>query len=272
MKKGLITEIQKGSVHDGPGIRTVVFFKGCNMRCAWCHNPETVYAGKEILVDPEKCIGCGQCEAGCFARAKVDSGTEIGVNEMMDKIIEDKSYYGDTGGVTFSGGEPLLQSAFLYDVLLACKERGVHTVVETNLNADADTVKKIASACDMVFCDFKLFSDTRHIKFTGVSNEKIVTNLQNIYEHGCAYFVRTPVIAGVNSDTDEMEKMFSFVSFLKNLEYYELLSFHPLGQAKPKSNYFMPVQFERLSKEAMHSLGQMAASAGMKVKVDNIFI
>ena len=202
--EGLITEIQKSSVHDGPGMRTVVFMKGCNMHCAWCHNPETILGRPEILLAPGKCIGCGECEKGCFAGARVACGVYRSVEEIFQVIQEDLPYYDGTGGVTISGGEPICQGEFVTALLKRCREAGIHTAIETNLNFDMDRVMQVCGQADMIMCDCKLFHEEKHIQYTGVSNRKILQNLYEIDRLNVPILVRTPVIEGVNSEETEI--------------------------------------------------------------------
>lgn len=168
---GLITEVQRFSVHDGPGIRTTVFFKGCPLRCAWCHNPECISPQPEELFYPEKCIGCGKCREGCFAGARVPCGRQIGQAELMRLILADRPYYGQDGGVTFSGGEPLLQADFLLPVLRDCRAAGISVALETSLYLWREDILREA---DFLMADLKLWDSDRHRQYTGVGNEEIL--------------------------------------------------------------------------------------------------
>lgn len=268
--KGLITEIQKSSVHDGPGMRTVVFMKGCNMRCAWCHNPETVYGGPEILLAPDKCIGCGECENGCFAGAKVACGVDWSVEQIFSVILEDQPYYGKKGGVTVSGGEPLCQREFVTALLARCRRAGIHTAIETNLNFDTDQIMQVCGQADMIMCDCKMFDEEKHIRYTGVSNVKVLQNLYEIDRLNVPIIVRTPVIEGVNSSQEEIGRIAGFIKNMKNIRAYELLTYHPLGLSKPASAHFTPVKFEKPSKETMRALAGLAIQCGLRVFVDNV--
>ena len=131
--KALVTDIQRFSLHDGPGIRTTVFLKGCPLRCAWCHNPECISFEKETLFYPEKCIGCGKCAEGCYSGAKTLCGKEMSVKEVFTDILADRSFYGAEGGLTVSGGEPLAHAPFVGELVSLCKEAGIHTAIETSL-------------------------------------------------------------------------------------------------------------------------------------------
>ncbi len=150
MIKGLIADIQRASIHDGDGVRTTVFFKGCPLSCKWCHNPECISFEKEILYYPEKCIHCGMCDKGCFSGARVVCGKSMTADEVLSEIMLDVPYYGDTGGVTFSGGEPFAQGKFLNACIDKCKENGINCAVETSLMYfDEEIFKKLALSARM---------------------------------------------------------------------------------------------------------------------------
>ena len=224
----VIADIQRASIHDGPGFRTTVFFKGCPLRCAWCHNPECISFEIQQMNYPEKCIGCGQCEDGCYSGAKVVCGREMTTDEVMEQILVDKDYYGDTGGVTFSGGEPMAQKKFLAELIEKCKEHKINTAIETSLYYfDAGIFKSV----DIIYADFKIFDEEKHIKYTGVSNKKIIENFKKLDRLGVGYIMRTPVINGV-TDIEEIER---FSKTLKNMIRHEKLEYHPLGIEKAKA-------------------------------------
>ncbi len=267
---GLITEIQRGSLHDGPGIRTVVFMKGCNLRCAWCHNPETIFPGEEILFSPEKCIGCGQCAKGCFSGAKVRSGKTVSVEEVLSVIIEDRPYYGPEGGVTVSGGEPAMQADFVCELLSRCRENGIGTAVETNLSFPSETVTRICSLCDLVMCDLKTMDSDLHRRYTGAGNERILENMKKVGSLGIPMLVRTPVIRDVNDAESEIDSIAAFLAEIPSLKCYELLTYHPLGLSKPASEHFKPQAFEKPTREQMKKLAAIAASHHIPVRIDNV--
>jgi len=268
--KGLISEIQKSSVHDGPGLRTVVFLKGCNMRCAWCHNPETVYPGEEILLSPDKCIGCGECEKGCFAGARVTWGTWMETEQILAVIAEDKAYYGENGGVTISGGEPLCQPEIVKDLLMRCGAEGIHTALETNLSRDQELVLDVCGRADMIMCDCKCYDEETHIRYTGITNRNIMSNLQAIDRLKIPILVRTPVITGINDTEEEITRIVEFLSGLEHLWGYELLTYHPLGQYKPVSVHFQTETFEMPSKVRMTALAYTAGKSGLPIYMDNV--
>ena len=257
---GVLTAIQRFSLHDGPGIRSTVFFKGCNMRCAWCHNPETLSPAPEVLYYESKCVGCGACAAVCpshtvvggkmvYDRSKCEDegrcaqvcfsgalevcGFEADVDRVLFEVMQDEAYYARSGGgVTLSGGEVLLQPAFALDLLRALRARGVHTAIESNLNVPFSVLEPLLPELDLVMCDLKTWDDGLHRKYTGVSNARIKENIARLKEAGVPVIVRTPVIPGVNDRPEEISAIAAFAAQLPNLLYYELLNFNPLGSSK----------------------------------------
>lgn len=264
MVKGIVTSIQRFSLTDGDGIRTTVFFKGCNMNCGWCHNPETIKSGRELMfyeskcigcgkcfaacpaqaqttvngrhrIDRSKCIGCGKCAEVCYAEALVMCGTEMSVEDIMKEVRQDKAYYKNSkGGVTLSGGEVLCQKEFAMAIADACHEEGISVAVETNLCFAYDYAKDLLGKVDLIMCDLKIFDDEAHKAHTGVSNAVIVKNIKKIDELGIPVIVRTPLIPGATDSKDNIEKIATYIKDMKNLFRYELLNFNPLGEGKYK--------------------------------------
>ena len=258
--KGMITTIQRFSLHDGPGIRSTVFFKGCGMRCPWCHNPETLSMKQDILFYETKCVGCGACtfvseackvENGkmhpdrqnpafteaitdvCFSGALELCGKEVSVEDVMHEVLQDVDYYNESGGgITLSGGEVLLQADFAVEVLKALREAGIQTAIESCMNASPETVKKLLPLIDLLMCDLKIADDEKHKAWVGSGNEQIKENIKLADELGVPIILRTPVIPGVNADEDSIREIAAFAAGLKNLSYYELLNFNPLGASK----------------------------------------
>lgn len=268
----LIASIQHCSVHDGPGIRTTIFFKGCNMRCPWCHNPETVYPGREVHSNPEKCIGCGQCEKGCFSGAREPCGEYLEIPQIMEEIKQDVPYYGKDGGVTFSGGEPLLQAEAVSRLMEECRKENIKTAIETNLSLPGIPVEKLASGCELIMCDIKLWDSERHKEITGVSNRNTLENIAALSRNGASLVVRTPVVPGINDTPSEISSIAGFLKDIKGLRYYELISYHPLGLSKGKSEHFTPTVFQKPEKAAMQKLGECVKSAGVPLYIDGIRI
>lgn len=259
---GSITEIQRFSLNDGPGIRTTVFFKGCNMRCAWCHNPETIGNACGILFHPGKCIGCfkcikvcgslahkkrdgahrfypklcikcGKCAKVCFAGAMCAAGRGVGVEEVMREILQDAPYYHDSGGgVTLSGGEVLCQPEFAEELVKACHDSKIKVAVETNLNFPFERIEPILRKLDLVVFDIKIFDSAEHRRWTGVDNAAILDSARRLSRTGVPLIVRTPLIPGATDSDDNLKAIASFISELENIQCYELLNFNPLGAAK----------------------------------------
>lgn len=231
-KTALVTDIQGFSLHDGPGLRTTVFFKGCPMRCVWCHNPECISYEKEVLSYPEKCIGCGMCENGCYSGAKVICGREMTADEIFARILLDKPYYGEDGGVTFSGGEALSYPEILKELIAKCKEEKIGTAVETALYLfDEEVLRSV----DLVMADFKIWDDEAHLKYTGVSNAQIKENFKKLDKLGVPFIVRTPLVAGITDSKENITAIRDFVKNLKNIKEYQLLDYNPLGTSKAEA-------------------------------------
>lgn len=240
-KTALITDIQSCSVHDGPGIRTTVFFKGCPLRCVWCHNPECISYKKELMYYPEKCIGCGKCEKGCYSGAKVVCGKEMTAEEIFAQILLDKPYYGKDGGATFSGGEAMTYPEMLKSLILLCKKECISTALETSLYVyDGEILKNL----DLVMADFKIWDDEAHKKYTGVSNEAIKENFIKLDKLDVPFIVRTPLIPGITDSVENIKSIRDFVKDFKNIKNYELLPYNPLGNSKLVALGKAPVKFD----------------------------
>lgn len=239
--EGRIFNIQKFSVHDGPGIRTTVFFKGCNLNCLWCHNPESQNMRKEILFYKNKCTGCGRCkdlavdnqDFVCLNDAKEICGKDYGADEILAEILKDKPYYKNSGGgVTFSGGECMLQIAFLTEILKLCKQNDIHTAVDTAGHVSWDSFEKILPYTDLFLYDLKLIDSQSHKKYTGVDNVVILENLKTLLKTGKPVWVRIPIIPNVNDTKEDMQKVKDFFDKNGYPEKTELLPYHALGDHK----------------------------------------
>ena len=265
--KSLIFDVQRGSFVDGPGIRTTVFFKGCNLACKWCHNPESQSKNKQILFYRDKCTGCGKCKSVCpYALEKCDFcgkcalfcpndareiyGKEYTVEEVLSEILKDKDYYNATGGVTFSGGECMLQIDFLKAILEKCKENGVHTAVDTAGCVPWEYFERILPFTDLFLYDVKCFSEDLHKQGTGVSNRLILQNLLRLQKRNKKITVRIPLIPTFNDEPKELKKI---AEFLENaaINDIEVLPYHALGEHKWKAvglpiNAYTPPTKERL--------------------------
>lgn len=235
--RGIIADIQRASVHDGPGLRTTVFFKGCPLRCRWCHNPECISFEPQILYYPEKCIGCGHCAEGCYSGARVLCGKSLTAEDVMAQILLDRPYYGREGGVTFSGGEPMAQLDFLRELAGLCRRAGIHRAIETSLFIfDAEILRSM----DVIMADLKLWDREKHLAYTGVSNDGIIENFRKLDGLNVPFIMRTPVIKGVT----DMDAVAAFARSLKNMVRHEQLPYHPLGIAKAEALGMTQERFE----------------------------
>lgn len=247
--KGMIFDIQRSSFVDGDGVRTTVFFKGCNLKCKWCHNPEGINAQGQVLFYQERCTGCkkcisvcpnngkectlcGNCAIFCPTDARELCGREYGVQELFEIISRDKAMYLETGGgVTFSGGECMLQIDFLEEILKLCHQNGINTAVDTAGNVPFEYFERILPYTSTFLYDIKCASEERHIEGTGYTNRLIIENLNRLTGLGAQVVVRVPVIGGFNDSDGEMDAISRLLKD-KNIHRVELLPFHPMGEHK----------------------------------------
>jgi pyruvate formate lyase activating enzyme len=262
MEEGVIFDIKRFAIHDGPGIRTTVFFKGCPLRCGWCHNPESQgaepelvvrpsrcqrcssclrvcperalsFSGEGISVDRSRCTRCGTCARACPSQALEIVGRAVTVGETVGEIVRDVPFYDESGGgATFSGGEPLWQPDFLAAVLRACHERGIHTAVDTCGFAPWETIARVREATDLFLYDLKLMDSGRHAELTGVPNALILENLERLSRLGQTLIVRVAVIPGINDSERELRALGEFVGSLRNPPPIDLLPYHRIGVGK----------------------------------------
>ena len=261
MEMGVVFDIKRYAIHDGPGIRTTIFLKGCPLDCPWCHNPEgknpepehmwwenrclgcgscveacpedAITMTGSLYIDPERCVMCGACAEACVAEALEVVGREASVEEVMEVVRRDAVFYEESGGgVTFSGGEPTMQPVFLLELLRACKEEGFHTAVDTSGMTERESLLGIAEHVDLFLYDLKFMDDEAHRKYTGRSNALVLENLRALDEAGAKVIVRIPLIPGVNDDVDEVEKLGEFVSGLKGVREVCILPYHKAGTEK----------------------------------------
>ena len=257
----LIASVERFSRQDGPGIRTVIFLKGCPLRCLWCHNPECISFEHEEFYDPEKCIGCGRCAEGCVSGARVGCGTERSVEDLVREAAEDLPYYGKTGGVTLSGGEPLAHPAFAGDLLRALRKAGISCAVETSLcRYDEDLLR----LCDLLMIDLKHMDPAEHLRLTGIGNRVILENLRRTDRLGIPIIVRTPLVAGLTDGEENIRAAVAFLKELRNLRAYELLPYHPFGVEKAKRLGKVQPEFSAPSAERIAALRKLATEATEK--------
>lgn len=255
---GLIFDIQPFSLHDGPGTRTTVFMQGCPLKCKWCHNPESQPFEGALLFYPARCIGCGACaeacpEGGairtarhreecrlcgacaenCYAEAIKRSGRRITADELFGEAIRDRELFIKSGGgVTFSGGEPLMQAEFIASVMVQLKKAGVHIAVETSLCVKWESVEKILGLVDLFYVDIKCVTAEKHRSGVGADNGPILENIRRLSAAGANMTLRTPVVPGFNADADEIGRIGRFICELPGRHSAELLAYH--GMCAPK--------------------------------------
>lgn len=270
--KGVVFNIQRFTMHDGPGIRTELFLKGCPLRCEWCGNPESLKAyiqpgvfaskcisyekcgsckqachdenilefidGKLSSIDRSKCTNCLVCAEQCPSDAIKQWGKLMSVEQCMKEILKDKSYYSRSGGgVTVSGGDPILQSDFVSELLKKCKEEEIHTCFESSFYGDWNDVEKILPYADLIISDIKHMDSLKHKKYTGVNNEKILENLERLSERNKEIILRIPVIPNVNDSIENIEATADFIinKLGNRIKTLQLLSFMRLGEEKYRS-------------------------------------
>ena len=260
--KGTVFEIERFAIHDGPGIRTIVFLKGCPLSCRWCANPESQsikpqlmywesrcmgckrcigacpmgalsWNGAKIVVDRTKCKVCGECADVCNSEALTPIGEIKSVSEVMDVISRDADFYKKSGGgITFSGGEVFAQTDFLCALAMACKERGFHTCIETAGYTDYENIESVLPYLDLVMMDLKCMDPVRHEEMIGKSNEKILDNFRRIAETGKPLVARIPVIPGLNNNMKNFEDLAAYLSDVAPGCRIDLLPYHSLGVSK----------------------------------------
>ena len=234
---GRIFEIKRFAVHDGDGIRTTVFFKGCPLRCVWCHNPEGLSHEIEEAFYPHKCVGCGECKKdgftieNCLGEARTVYGKDLTKEELIPILLEDEDFYRESGGgVTLSGGECLSQADFVSEVLKELKAKGINTAVDTSGYATRDALLKVIPYTDTFLYDIKAYSPEVHGRCTGVSNEIILDNLLYLNSIGADVEIRIPVVPGFNDG--EIEDIARFLAPLKSVKKIRILPYHNYARSK----------------------------------------
>ena len=267
---GNILSIERCSLHDGPGLRTTVFLKGCSLSCVWCHNPESKSFKPELFYFAEKCTFCGKCESSCsnsvhhvddsnhlngakheiirenciacgacalkcLNNALEIKGSKIQVKDVLDIILKDRRYYDNSGGgLTISGGEPMHQFDFALELLRSAKENNIHTCLETSGYSPTENLLSTLPYVDLYLYDYKESNESDHIEFTGVSNELIINNLAALDKNGGKIILRCPIIPGYNDYDEHFKSIAVTANSLKNIIEINVMPFNPMGSSKAK--------------------------------------
>jgi pyruvate formate lyase activating enzyme len=262
---GLIFNVKRYSIHDGPGIRVTFFMKGCPLSCRWCHNPEGI---SPLIETVEQVNRIGQKEFSFTEEA----GKSYTVNDILEILEKERIFFLQSGGgVTFSGGEPMMQTDFLLEALKACKSNEYHTAVDTSGYSGPENFKAVIPFTDLFLFDIKHMNDTRHLELTGVSNSLIFSNFKLILDSGKDIFVRIPVVPGFNDEPENLRMLRQFLadSKRKNLKKINLLPYHKIGKAKYKK-FNIPDRTndaQQPSRERMNELKESFSNTGIKTKI-----
>jgi pyruvate formate lyase activating enzyme len=296
---GFVFDIKKYAIHDGPGIRTTVFLKGCPLTCRWCHNPESwrqqpqlgVRASRCVrcgrcakvcrsgaisltdsgpLTNESKCRLCGECVRACTAGAREIIGRKMTAGEVMAEITKDVIFYDESGGgVTFSGGEPLMQAEFLLDLLERCRAEEIHTAIDTTCHAERAVLERVGERADLFLCDLKHIDSKKHKDFTGVENDLILDNIRHLASSGRRIVMRIPIVPGFNDDDASVEMAGQFTASLPGVDEVDILPYNRGGKAKSirLTTEHNLMQGEVPGDEKMSAISSILGKFGLTVKI-----
>lgn len=298
MIRANIFDIKRFGVNDGGGIRTVLFIKGCPLRCKWCHNPEGIsheirlwrmpgrcvdcgscvpactkgalaLDNQGILIDDKKCDLCGNCVRACPTGAMLPDAVSMSVEEAMDEILRDVVFYAETGGVTLSGGECTASPAFSLAVLKACRKQGIHTAIETCMYTPPEIMRDFAQNTDSIIADIKIFDAQRHKEATGVDNTFILENFEQLARSEKDLLIRIPLIPGYTADTKNISDISAYIADINDKVSVELINFNPMCSGKYESlrrDFIKEVPKSPYSRSQMKMFGQIVSDHGLQVK------
>jgi len=298
----LVSDIQRFSIHDGPGIRTTVFFKGCPLRCLWCQNPETLRFENELVFTAEKCIACGECFKACPNKAikwekrpvlnwklckacfscvevcpscaREKAGKEYSAEDLARELLKDREFYGEDGGITLSGGEPFAHTGFLAELLPILKKQNLNIAVQTCGHFNWQTVKPLLNMIELVLFDLKALNPELHQKLTGIDNRLIIQNLRRLINDKIPHQLRMPIVPGMNDSEQELEAIARFLrEELREPELW-LIPYHRLGESKLKklNTELKPLGLSSMSEKELRHKAQFLASLGITINSFNFSI
>lgn len=297
----IITDIQQGCTHDGPGLRTTVFFKGCPLHCLWCHNPETQKAGQELFFRPEQCIGCGTCLQVCPQGVHVDhngqhcirrelcktctvcaqqcpagaleaAGKTVTLSYVMERVLEDRIFYRDNGGLTVSGGEPTMQKQALLTLLEQAKKEGIHICLETCGVFPASLREPLSRLVDLFLYDIKDTDSQRLLENTGADYRQVEENLLALDAMGASSVLRCLLIPGINMEKAHAQKLIDLFGRLQNCQGIELLPYHPYGLSKSAQLGRQDREFPQPAPEEMERFAAILKTHAVPVKLYGSFL